>query len=133
MLPTSGTITKAVSIIEIIKLTQNNHLRNVKYEATTVPKCDSISFIRNSQGIKRFIKLIISRFVCCHFCNNQSNGGKILNRYDEKIRVRTRSEILYLDDENIKTSQDVFCTSTLLQAVLKFAFVSFHVSFGLLK
>lgn len=49
---TSGATTKTVKATAITILTQNNQRKNVKYEATTEPKCDSISFIRNSHGIR---------------------------------------------------------------------------------
>lgn len=48
---TSGIATKATRITAITRLIQNSHRRKVKYEATAEPKCDSISFMRNSHGI----------------------------------------------------------------------------------
>lgn len=64
---TSGIVTNDIKITEITMLTQNIHLKNMKYEATTEPKCDSISFIFSSHGINHMDKLAISRFQCCHF------------------------------------------------------------------
>lgn len=43
---------KAVRIPEMTRFIQNSHRRNVKNEATADPKCDSISFIRCSQGMR---------------------------------------------------------------------------------
>jgi hypothetical protein len=48
---TSGMTTKAANSTDMTKFTQNNQRRNVKYDATTVPNCDSISLMVNSQGI----------------------------------------------------------------------------------
>jgi hypothetical protein len=64
--PTSGTATKASSSTVMTRFTQNSHRRNVKYDATTEPKCDSISLMRSSQGISTFTRLANSRFINCH-------------------------------------------------------------------
>lgn len=54
---TSGIATKQAKTTAITRLTQNIQRKNVKYEATADPKCDSISLIRRSQGINKVIVL----------------------------------------------------------------------------
>lgn len=58
---TSGTVTNAIRTADITKLTQNSHLRKIKYEATTEPKWDSISFIFSSHGMNQLERLAASR------------------------------------------------------------------------
>lgn len=65
---TSGIATKATRITAITRLIQNSHRRKVKYEATAEPKCDSISFMRNSHGISHVWRFTISLRQYCHFC-----------------------------------------------------------------
>ena len=77
---TSGTATKATSSTVITRFTQNSQRKKVKYEATTDPKCDSISLMRSSQGISTFTRLANSRFRNCHFWNKVGNkrcGGAV--------------------------------------------------------
>lgn len=64
---TSGTITKRAMARAMTMFTQSSHRRNVKYEATTDPKCDSISFMRDSHGINWVEKFVNSRRMCCIF------------------------------------------------------------------
>lgn len=63
---TSGTIT-IDSVNANTKLTQNNHRKNVKYDATAEPKCDSISLIRSCHATNNVDKFANSRRKCCHF------------------------------------------------------------------
>jgi len=51
-----------MKIFAMTIFTQNSHRRKMKYDATTDPKRDSISFMRISQGISRAQKLKNSRF-----------------------------------------------------------------------
>lgn len=64
---TSGVTTNTVKITAITMFTQNNQRKNVKYDATTEPKCDSISLIRNCHGMNTVEILINSRRTWFHF------------------------------------------------------------------
>jgi hypothetical protein len=70
---TSGTATKATSSTVITRFTQNSQRKKVKYDATTDPKCDSISLMRSSQGTSTLTRLANSRFRNCHFWNKIGN------------------------------------------------------------
>lgn len=88
---TSGMTTKAANSTDMTKFTQNNQRRNVKYDATTVPNCDSISLMVNSQGIIWLMKLAISRLLCCH-CYALS--CKTLNR--SELQQRSHGSLLMI-------------------------------------
>lgn len=51
------------------RFTQNSQRRKVKQEATTEPKCDSISLMRSSHGMSKFEVFAASRFICCQYQN----------------------------------------------------------------
>lgn len=61
---TSGPMTNATNGMAIMVFTHISQRRKVKCDATPEPKCDSISLIRNSQGIRTVRKLTVSRFQC---------------------------------------------------------------------
>lgn len=48
----------------------------MKYDATTDPKWDSISFMRDSHGINWVEKFVSSRRMCCIFCNDTEGRKK---------------------------------------------------------
>lgn len=68
---TSGKITTD-KVSAKTKFTQNNHRKNVKYDATAEPKCDSISLIRSCHATKIVDKLANSLRKCCHFFENKT-------------------------------------------------------------
>lgn len=59
--------TNEIKTTAITIFTQNNHLKNMKYDATTDPKWDSISFIFSSHGMNHIDIFAISRRYFCHF------------------------------------------------------------------
>lgn len=73
---TSGPMTKATNGMAIIVFTHNNQRRKVKCEATPEPKCDSISLMRSSQGIRTVRKLTVSRFQCNQRCGGEVPSGE---------------------------------------------------------
>lgn len=56
----------------ITTLTQNSHLKKIKYEATADPKCDSMALIFCSQGMNQFETLAASLLNRCHCCKTST-------------------------------------------------------------
>lgn len=84
---TSGNMTNVDKVNAKTIFTQKSHLKNVKYDATTDPKCDSISFIRSCHGTKMVEKFKSSLRKCCHFYNERTCSFTASKQYKTIIFI----------------------------------------------